>query len=164
MVNSKAIKINCIVRCSSVITIRIQSYPMSSHWFALMQIYYILPIFYFWYIFISKLVNRWGGIKSLASSNYSFTCSTWSFPCSHYSFKLSPNVPYNLPRNLSFCYFASFLIVSLTPFIIKPDFSKDLTVFMTWLIFSSFETINVVTPDPKASLWIVVILMELKHL
>ena len=37
-------------------------------------------------------------------------------------------MPDNIPRNRPFCYFASFLIVSLTPFINKPDSSSDLTI------------------------------------
>ena len=52
-----------------------------------------------------------------------------------------------------FCSFASFPIVSLTPFIYKPDYSKDLTIFMISSI-SSFENINVVMIDPKVFFWI----------
>ena len=45
--SSKAIKIYCIVRCSSIITIHIQSYPMSQNWFKLIKIYYICSITYY---------------------------------------------------------------------------------------------------------------------
>ena len=41
----------------------------------------------------------------------------------------------------------------LMPFINKPDFSRDLTIFMISFIFS-FEIINVVIPDPKMFFWI----------
>ena len=51
-------------------------------------------------------------------------------------------------RNPSFCSFTSFLIVSLKPFINKPDSSSDLTILMISFI-SSFEIISVVIPDPK---------------
>ena len=57
-----------------------------------------------------------------------------------------------MTRNPSFLSFASFSIVSLTPFTNKPDSSGDLTLFMISSI-SSFENINVV-PNPKTFFWI----------
>ena len=66
---------------------------------------------------------------------------------------LAHKLPNNIPRNPPFCYFASFLIVSLTSFINKPDFCSDLTNFIISFI-SSFEIINVVTPDQNIFLWI----------
>ena len=39
---------------------------------------------------------------------------------------LAPNVPSNILRNPHFCSFASFLIVSLKPFINKSDLLRDL--------------------------------------
>ena len=51
-----------------------------------------------------------------------------------------------MPRNPSFCSFATFSIVSLTPFINKPDYSTDLTLFIYSV--SSFEIINVAVPKP----------------
>ena len=66
--------------------------------------------------------------------------------------KLAPTVPINNPRNPGFCYFASFLIVSVTLFINKPDSSSDLTIFIIFIF--SFEIISVVTPDPNVFLWI----------
>ena len=60
--------------------------------------------------------------------------------------KLAPYVPNNEQRK--FCFFASFLIVSLTPFIYKPDSSRDLTIFMISFIYL-FEIINVVISDPN---------------
>ena len=62
--------------------------------------------------------------------------------------KLAPKVPNNIPRNPPFCYFASFLIVLLAPFINKPDASKSLAIFIISFI-SLFENINVVIPDPN---------------
>ena len=44
--------------------------------------------------------------------------------------KLATNVPNKILRNPLFCSFASFFTVSLTPFINKPDFSRDLTIFV----------------------------------
>ena len=57
--------------------------------------------------------------------------------------KLPPKVPNKIAINPPFCYFASFLIVSLMPFINKPDSSRDLTIFMI-LFISSLRVINVV--------------------
>ena len=54
----------------------------------------------------------------------------------------------DIPRNPPFCSFASFLIALLTPFINKPDYSSDLTIFAISSI-SLFEIINVVLPDPN---------------
>ena len=63
-----------------IITIHLQSYPLCFCWFVLIKIYYICPSFIsgklfiewiglhldsFWYLCVSKLVRRWGGIKSL---------------------------------------------------------------------------------------------------
>ena len=52
-----------------------------------------------------------------------------------YSVNLLPNkpaatVPNHILRNPPFCYFASFLIVSLMSSISKPDLSRDLTIFI----------------------------------
>ena len=44
-------------------------------------------------------------------------------------------------RNTTFCSFSSILIVLLTPFINKPDSSKDLAIYMISFI-SLFEIIN----------------------
>ena len=44
--------------------------------------------------------------------------------------KLAPNVLNNILRSPSFCYFSSFLIAELSPFIYKADSSRDLSVFM----------------------------------
>ena len=57
-------------------------------------------------------------------------------------------MPNNISRNPAFCSFASFLIVLLTPFISKPDYSRDLIIFMISFI-SSFEIINIAVPYPK---------------
>ena len=65
-----------------------------------------------------------------------------------FSDKLAPTVSNNIPRNPSLCYFGSYLIVSLTPFINNPNSSRDLTIFITSLI-SSLEIISVVKPNPK---------------
>ena len=42
-------------------------------------------------------------------------------PVNKFLNKLAPNIPNSTPRNPPFCYFASFLIVSLTPFINKAE-------------------------------------------
>ena len=74
-------------------------------------------------------------------------------PVVRFPYKIAPNVPNNMPRNRLFCSFASLSIVSLTPFIKKATFSRDLTIFMISLV-SSFGIISVVTPDPKIFFWL----------
>ena len=64
-------------------------------------------------------------------------------PVNRFPNKLAPKVPNNIPRNPSFYSFASYLIVSLKPFIDNPDSSRDLTIFMISFI-SSLEIVNVV--------------------
>ena len=66
---------------------------------------------------------------------------------------LEVNVPNSIEKNLSFCYFVPFLIVSLISFT-SPDSSSDLTILIIFSI-SSFEIITVVPkgmseghPDP----------------
>ena len=71
-----------------------------------------------------------------------------SLPVNIFTNKLAPNVPNNILRNQHFCSFASYLNVLITPFIDKPDSSRVLTILMISFI-SSFETINVVVPDPN---------------
>ena len=68
--------------------------------------------------------------------------------------ELAPKMPNNIPWNPPFCSFALFLIVLLMPFLNKPDYLRDLTIFMISFI-SSLEIINVVVPDPNIFLWIV---------
>ena len=51
-------------------------------------------------------------------------------PVNRFLIKLAPKMPHYIPRNPPFCSFASFSIVSLTPFINNPDSSRDLTTFM----------------------------------
>ena len=69
-------------------------------------------------------------------------------PVNRFLNKLAPNVSNNILRNSHFCSFASFLIVSLMPFINKPDYSRKLIIFMIPFI-SSFETISVVISSKK---------------
>ena len=76
-------------------------------------------------------------------------------PVNTFPTKVAPNVPKNILRNLPFCYFASFLIVSLMPFINKSNSLRDLTIFIISSI-SSFEIINVLISDPKVFIWIAV--------
>ena len=66
---------------------------------------------------------------------------------------LAVNVPNSILKNLPFCYFVSFLIVSLIPFTSNPDSSSDLTILIIFPIL--FEIITVVReamskrhPDP----------------
>ena len=60
---------------------------------------------------------------------------------------LAANVPKSIGRNSCFGFFASFLIVSLIPFINNPDSSSYLTIFVISSI-SSFKVINAAVPDP----------------
>ena len=62
-------------------------------------------------------------------------------PAYRFHNKLAPNVPNNILGNLPFCSFASFSIVSLTLFINKPHYLRDLIIFMISFIFS-LEDIN----------------------
>ena len=99
-------------------------------------------------------------------------------PVNIVSSKLALEVSNSIPRNPPFCCYASFLIVSQTPFINKPDFSSDFTFFIISFILS-IKVIIVVKreakykgyPNPKIFLRIStsaadttpVILMVLKH-
>ena len=67
--------------------------------------------------------------------------------------KRAPNIPNNALANLPFCSFTSFLTVSLTSFINKPDSSCVAAIFIISLIYS-LEGINVVIPDPTIFLQI----------
>ena len=76
-------------------------------------------------------------------------------PANIFPSKVALRVAANIPENLPFCCYTSFSIVSLTPFISKPDSSRDLTVFMI-SFKSSFENANgnVALPDPKVFFWV----------
>ena len=50
-------------------------------------------------------------------------------PANIFPNKLAPSVPSNILRNPPFYFFASFLVVSLTPFNNTPESSRDLTIF-----------------------------------
>ena len=76
----------------------------------------------------------------------------WVTTVSRFPNKLAPTVPNNISRNPILCYFASCLIVSLTPFINKSDYSSELIVSIISFI-SLFEIISVVIPDPKMFFW-----------
>ena len=67
--------------------------------------------------------------------------------------ELAPNVPNNIPRNLHFCSFALFYIVSLTPSISNPESSRDLTILIMSSI-SSFDIFSVIVPRPKSFFYI----------
>ena len=72
---------------------------------------------------------------------------TTPFPVNAFPNILAANILHNILRNPPCYFFASFLIVSLIPFISSLDSSSDLTVFITFSI-SSFEIINSVVTDP----------------
>ena len=55
--------------------------------------------------------------------------------------------------NPIFCYFVSFVIVSITPFVKKPDSSRDIPIFMI-SFKSSFQNTTVAVPDPMFYLFI----------
>ena len=52
------------------------------------------------------------------------------FAASIFPNKLAPNVPNNVARHPAFCYFVSFSMVGVTPFINKLETSRDLTIFL----------------------------------
>ena len=60
---------------------------------------------------------------------------------------LAANVPNNIRRDPPFYHFNLLLIVSLIPFTINRDSSKDLTIFIV-SSSSSFEIINAAVTDP----------------
>ena len=64
-------------------------------------------------------------------------------PANRFPNKPVPNVPDNILKNSPFRSFVSFLIVSLTPFVNKPDYLRDLTVFIRSFM-PPLEMINVV--------------------
>ena len=70
------------------------------------------------------------------------------FPAGMIPNKLAPNVPNNILRNPSFCYFVLFSIVWVALFINWPESSRYLTIFIISNI-SSIDIINAVVPDPK---------------
>ena len=74
-------------------------------------------------------------------------------PANKFPNNIAPNVPSNILRNPTFCYFVPFSFVSVAPFVNNPDSSTVLTNFMMSSIFS-LEIINVVFPDPRMFLWI----------
>ena len=55
----------------------------------------------------------------------------------------------NIERSLPLCYLASFLIVSLIPFINNPDSSSDFNYVHYFTIFS-FEIVNAVVREAKS--------------
>ena len=59
----------------------------------------------------------------------------------------------NVPRKSIFLLFVSFLTVSITPFVYKPDSLRDMPIFMI-LCKSSFQNTNVAVPDPMFYLFI----------
>ena len=67
--------------------------------------------------------------------------------------ELGPKLLNKIPRNPLFCSFASFLIVSLTLFINKPESSRDVTTFMISYIYS-VEIIKIINPESNIFLWI----------
>ena len=82
-------------------------------------------------------------------------------PVNRYPNKLAPKLPNNIPRNIPFCFFASFLIASLKLFVNKQDSSTYLTIFIISFISSleivkvvPFATYEVCIPDPNIFLWI----------
>ena len=68
------------------------------------------------------------------------------FPVNAFPNMPAANVPNNIERNSPFHCFASFLIVSLIPYISNLDFSRDLTIFNISSISSS-AFINAAIPD-----------------
>ena len=70
-------------------------------------------------------------------------------PANKFLNKLVSNVPNNIPKNLPLCYFTSFLIVSLTPFINKADSTNGCNYIHDIIFIFSFETVSIVALDPN---------------
>ena len=60
--------------------------------------------------------------------NCSFPYLIIPLPANRLLNKLAPKVPNNITKNPPFCPFPLFLIVSIRPFIDKPESSRDLTI------------------------------------
>ena len=72
-------------------------------------------------------------------------------PAYRFHNKLAPNVPNNILGNLPICSFASFSIVSLTLFINKPHYLRDLIIFMISFIFSLEDINELALLSPKGA-------------
>ena len=122
MFNSKAIKVHCRVRCSSVISSHIQSRPMSFYWSKLIKIYYTCPILYFrqiisWintikfrfvlviilYFNFSLRMRRYQ--KSLPALIVSSPALIMSLPVNRFPNKLAPNSILRNPPVVLLLYF-----------------------------------------------------------
>ena len=55
---------------------------------------------------------------------------TAPLPANRFPNKQAPKVSNSITKSSPFCYFASFLIVSITPCIYYPDSSSDLIIFI----------------------------------
>ena len=66
---------------------------------------------------------------------------------------LTANICNDIENNSVFCSFASFLFVSLIPFINNPGSSSDLIIFMISFI-SSFEIINAAVREATFKRWL----------
>ena len=78
---------------------------------------------------------------------------TTPFPVNKLPNKFAPKLPSNILKNPPFCYFVSFLTVSVTPFNKILESSSACTIFIKSFI-SSLEIIKVVLPDPNIFLCI----------
>ena len=76
----------------------------------------------------------------------SYPALTIPFPAIMCPNKLAANVSNSILRNPPFCYFASFLIVLLTPSNNSPESSRDLTILKISSI-SSIEIIGVIVTE-----------------
>ena len=64
-----------------------------------------------------------------------------TLPVNRFPHQLAPDVLNNMLRNPSFCYFAPLLVFLLTPFINKPNSSRDLIIFK----ISSISLLEIIT-------------------
>ena len=81
-----------------------------------------------------------GSFKQPLYIPFSFYALIIPLPANALPNKLAANVAANIPRNPPYCSFTSFSAVSITPFIKKPVFSRDLSIFMI-SSNSSFKTL-----------------------
>ena len=92
------------------------------------------------FVCISKLVKRWGVYHLIKYLSPALIVPSpaliLTLPVKRFPDELAPKMSNNISKNPPFCYFASFLIVSLTPFTNNPDSSRDLTAFIILLIYS----------------------------
>ena len=110
-----------------------------------MLVKFIVKLWIFFLVNWKSLVATCRSRMLRLSGDLYMTYSGCWVPAGRFPNKVAPNVSDNMLRNPYFCYFTSFLIVSLAAFVNKlreSHFLRDLIILMITSI-SSFKFINV---------------------